>query len=408
MGPDLTLQELLAPCSEASFFDLYFDRTVLHCKADDLCRFDPLRRAIETDRLVEYGNNAWGWVSLAKADGSLEACPYLQSPPSAASLGAAFADGYTIVVNNLQDGIESVGWLCRKLEACFCCRANVNLYWSPSGHQALAAHYDDDDVMVLQIEGTKHWTSYAHRDRFPTGRSDYELGELGAGVRHLLEPGDLLYLPRGTPHEAVSTDHASMHLTISLNLVRWSEVIAELVAEMGEHDIACRRAVPPAMLRMAHADLVTMAHSQLAKALGGAPPSAGIARSTHRRILSNAARINRDGADALDLSRFRTAPDQICAMSLAGDTVWVEAIGASCQFHPRWTRLCEWLVGHEPFAANQLTAMGPEDEIAEILAGLLEAGVIEHCAAIPASDAGEHPPASQFQPFDSHEGYAHA
>ena len=40
-----------------------------------------------------------------------------------------------------------------------------------------------------------------------------------------LSPGDLMYLPRGYPHDAASADGASLHLTIGMLPITWASVL---------------------------------------------------------------------------------------------------------------------------------------------------------------------------------------
>lgn len=82
----------------------------------------------------------------------------------------------------------------------------VNVYWTPPGAQGFAPHYDDIEAFVLQIEGSKRWRLYAPRhpgeqlalDSSRDFRPD-EIGEALADV--VLNPGDLMYFPRGCIHQ---------------------------------------------------------------------------------------------------------------------------------------------------------------------------------------------------------------
>lgn len=83
----------------------------------------------------------------------------------------------------------------------------------------------------MQIEGSKRWRLHGpvnkqnELDRFPS--RDFAQGELGApildvvlepgtnGALILWPPGDLLCLPRGMIHQAISCDSHSLHITVS-------------------------------------------------------------------------------------------------------------------------------------------------------------------------------------------------
>jgi hypothetical protein len=56
----------------------------------------------------------------------------------------------------------------------------------------------------------------------------------------VLRPGDLLYLPRGWLHEALTSDTDSLHLTIGLNVVTWLDAFKAALEELGD-DVRFRR-----------------------------------------------------------------------------------------------------------------------------------------------------------------------
>ncbi|KAI2530545.1 RIOX2 isoform 6, partial [Pan troglodytes] len=93
-----------------------------------------------------------------------------------------------------------------------------NVYITPAGSQGLPPHYDDVEVFILQLEGEKHWRLY--HPTVPLAREySVEAEErIGRPVHEfMLKPGDLLYFPRGTIHQAdtpAGLAH-STHVTIS-------------------------------------------------------------------------------------------------------------------------------------------------------------------------------------------------
>lgn len=86
-------------------------------------------------------------------------------------------------------------------------------------------------MYVLQIEGAKRWRVYAppRGHVLPRASSpDFCEADLGAPVLDaLLEPGDMLYLPRGAVHQAVAAaGPPSLHLTLSANQRRsWLDLL---------------------------------------------------------------------------------------------------------------------------------------------------------------------------------------
>src|SRR5207248_1065825 len=76
--------------------------------------------------------------------------------------------GATIRLRGVQRRWAPLQALCRSLEGPLGATALANLYWTPPGSQALAAHWDGHDVLVLQIAGSKRWQVYDAPVSLPT------------------------------------------------------------------------------------------------------------------------------------------------------------------------------------------------------------------------------------------------
>eukprot|EP01127_Copromyxa_protea_P018301 TRINITY_DN5724_c0_g1_i3.p1 TRINITY_DN5724_c0_g1~~TRINITY_DN5724_c0_g1_i3.p1 ORF type:complete len:399 (-),score=83.01 TRINITY_DN5724_c0_g1_i3:4-1200(-) len=98
---------------------------------------------------------------------------------------------------------------------------SANVYLTPKSHQGFAPHYDDVEVFILQVEGSKRWRLYPHRDASEhldrTSSPNFDQADIGSPFLDVvLKSGDLLCLPRGCIHQAISTDeHHSLHITVS-------------------------------------------------------------------------------------------------------------------------------------------------------------------------------------------------
>lgn len=97
-----------------------------------------------------------------------------------------------------------------------------NVYLTPPNSQGFAPHYDDIEAFVLQLEGAKHWRVYKPRtpqEHLPRESSgNFTQKELGKPVLDVtLEPGDMLYFPRGFIHQASTVEGKhSLHITVSM------------------------------------------------------------------------------------------------------------------------------------------------------------------------------------------------
>lgn len=138
-----------------------------------------------------------------------------------------------------QQHVDSLWAICSLLETFFGCVVGANAYLTPPNSQGFAPHYDDIDAFICQVSGRKRWRVYAPRgdgcDALPRRSSvDFSAEDMEAVevvYDTVLNPGDLLYLPRGTVHQADvgSGDTApSLHVTLSAcQQVTWADFMTE-------------------------------------------------------------------------------------------------------------------------------------------------------------------------------------
>ncbi len=139
--------------------------------------------------------------------------------PQPAEFHARLAEGASLVIDAIDQIHPPVRAAATGLERFFRTPVQANAYASWTSEEGFGTHWDDHDVVVLQLEGSKRWKIYGPTRQAPAWR-DVEAPEAPTGdpiADIVLTPGDLLYLPRGWWH-AVSADQgtASLHLTFGL------------------------------------------------------------------------------------------------------------------------------------------------------------------------------------------------
>ncbi|XP_015268517.1 PREDICTED: bifunctional lysine-specific demethylase and histidyl-hydroxylase MINA [Gekko japonicus] len=143
-----------------------------------------------------------------------------------------------------------------KLECFFGSLVGSNVYITPPGSQGLPPHYDDVEVFILQLEGEKHWQLYQPTVNLAQEYNVEPEDRIGTPTHDfLLKPGDLLYFPRGTIHQADTPPGGShsTHVTIStFQNNSWRDflldVIPGLVLESAKDNIDFRRSIPRQLL----------------------------------------------------------------------------------------------------------------------------------------------------------------
>jgi bifunctional lysine-specific demethylase and histidyl-hydroxylase NO66 len=166
-----------------------------------------------------------------------------------------FADGATLVLQALHRTWEPVSSFSTQLSTELGHPVQANAYITPPQNRGFDDHYDVHDVFVLQIEGTKRWIIHepVHVDPLrsqPWTDRRSAVTEAAQGTAYIdtvLEPGDVLYLPRGWLHAAQAQGKVSIHLTLGVH--NWTRhALAEHLAEaalaaLGD-DPEMRRSLP--------------------------------------------------------------------------------------------------------------------------------------------------------------------
>ncbi len=168
---------------------------------------------------------------------------------------AAVQAGFTLIVNRLEFRWTAIAQLCRNLEAALNHRVSANLYYTPPDSQGFSPHYDTHDVLVLQLAGSKLWRLYHRAQLLPLADADVVVARasLSAPVEEkILNAGDLLYLPRGQVHEALTAGGASLHLTVGIYALCWFHLIQEAVRKAARSSVELREALPPGWFNGSH------------------------------------------------------------------------------------------------------------------------------------------------------------
>ncbi|WP_256640474.1 cupin domain-containing protein [Streptomyces murinus] len=155
--------------------------------------------------------------------------------PEPAEFHARLAEGASLVIDAIDQIHPPVREAAAGLERFFRTPVQVNVYASWTAEEGFGTHWDDHDVVVLQLEGSKRWKIYGPTRLAPAWR-DVQAPEAPTGdplADILLTPGDLLYLPRGWWH-AVSADQgtASLHLTFGLATQTGAEFLGWLCDDL--------------------------------------------------------------------------------------------------------------------------------------------------------------------------------
>lgn len=237
--PNLDLTSLLSPTSIPSFVQSHWAKAPLLVRADAKDRFESLLD-LPTFEFLLTCVTAQGWLSFVSGDIRPPAREQLtiDGTPNMAAIVKALDEKKSLLLVNVHRLDRKVGAFCRQIEDDFRGAGLVlgkpvraNAYFTPPRAQGLEPHYDDHDVLVMQLHGSKRWRLH-HEVKWPRRPMTEALPRqyIKAAPQELtLTPGDVLYLPRGFVHEAAALETSSLHLTLSLQPATWANVFERLV-----------------------------------------------------------------------------------------------------------------------------------------------------------------------------------
>ncbi|MDT9338259.1 cupin domain-containing protein [Trichodesmium erythraeum 21-75] len=143
--------------------------------------------------------------------------------------------GATLILDQIHRRIPEVAIFTSKLSYELGYPTQVNAYCSWSSKKGFSPHYDTHDVFILQVEGNKQWYVYNDTFKYPLPNqksSSFTPPEKEAYLSCILHPGDVLYIPRGHWHYAVTKEEPSIHLTLGIHSSTGVDLLEWLIGQL--------------------------------------------------------------------------------------------------------------------------------------------------------------------------------
>ena len=244
---------MLQPLAVETFLNEIWAKTHYHVKRCCAGYFDNLLPGPATvDELLELFHREPTSVRLMRgkdrklgpdryqvADGSLDLV----------SIRNDFADGYTIVLDSVERYVRAVATLSHSIEVELNFPIQANAYITPPRSQGLTPHFDDHDVLILQIRGSKLWHLYDGADIAPHELRREEKAvaadDLPLPTNFRVEAGDVLYVPRGKVHAAETNSEPSIHLTVGIHPPTVAMLAIGAIYSRSFHDDGLNALLPP-------------------------------------------------------------------------------------------------------------------------------------------------------------------
>ncbi|MCK8496018.1 cupin domain-containing protein [Spirosoma sp. RP8] len=257
------ITDLFQPIGIEDFEANYWEQKVLHVKRDDSNFFSSLFSIEDLDRVLEYNRPRGSSLRVVKNQQPMNPTIYENKDGSINlnQLYTAYADGHTIVVNEVQRFWDPLKVLVENMRQYMSHQVVANLYLTPENEKALSPHYDSHDVFALQISGEKHWLlyddTYCKTPLVHSFQPVFQREHLTGARQVTLKAGDIMYIPRGVPHEAFTTDQSSMHITIGVHSTQWIDFITKSLISLAQKHIELRQALPIGFLNSDNKELLS-------------------------------------------------------------------------------------------------------------------------------------------------------
>ncbi|MGW7264856.1 JmjC domain-containing protein [Streptomyces sp. NPDC054842] len=176
-------------------------------------------------RLLDASLLKWPYFTLLKHGEVPTVSSYTRQRDVIGHKVAGFADapavdrhmagGASLKLNQVGDWHRPTRDIARQLEELLPVAVNSYVFWTPEESRGMLPHRDAAHVLVVQLEGRKEWHLYAAPEQIGASAG---LDVDAARPSHVftLEPGDVMYLPHGWPHDATARGGDSLHLTFTL------------------------------------------------------------------------------------------------------------------------------------------------------------------------------------------------
>ncbi len=259
----VTLQSLVSPVSEEEFRARYWEKTPLIVHRGDPGYYGDLFTLQDFDESITRGPS---YVKTAEATANKQARHRGTTAAILEGVLTDMRDGHTLILDGMHQFDPKLKVLCRRMGQETGHVFQTNLYLTPPNGKGFGAHWDNHDVFVLQVMGSKHWKVEKNRRTFPEKEAstpDTEREFRGDVHTFTLQQGDMVYIPRGFIHAAECGSENSMHITLGAYYSTWDELLIAAIRMAAMRDESLRLALPFGYMKGDGAGPVNRAREEL-------------------------------------------------------------------------------------------------------------------------------------------------
>lgn len=147
-------------------------------------------------------------------------------------LGERYTEGATIRISNIQKYSERISDMCLSLQTPLT-HVEADLWITRKSNVQPNLHFDAEDIFIFQVSGKKQWQLYSFNEcdlvekKVGQRLNLEDVGELIS--KHILNPGDFLYVPAGTPHLVSPLTRDSVHVGVGVHRLSWRTLLQSVI-----------------------------------------------------------------------------------------------------------------------------------------------------------------------------------
>jgi ribosomal protein L16 Arg81 hydroxylase len=240
----ISMQALVAPVSDEEFRSRYWERKPLIVQRGNPDYYGDLFTLEDFDGSITRGPS---YVKTAEATTKKSTRHEGSTADALERVLTDMRDGHTLILDAMHNFEPKLKQLCRALAQETGHRYQTNIYLTPPKGKGFTPHWDNHDVFVLQVLGSKHWKVEKERRTFPAKDGAIEEPERdfrGEVYEFTLQQGDMVYIPRGFVHAAECGTEPSMHITLGVYPATWEDFLFAAARVAAMRDESLRYALP--------------------------------------------------------------------------------------------------------------------------------------------------------------------
>jgi ribosomal protein L16 Arg81 hydroxylase len=231
------LRSLVDPLGETEFLTLLRERKLTFRPGSKSCCCERLLNWETLNHLLESATFPLQDLRVMRESVSIPTNFYLrQGRVDPAAITKLLDQGVSLVFNRLEQHVPALRTLCRNIARSVPERVGAAAIATSGRGGALEIHHDAEDLIILQIAGTKRWLIYGCPVINPVKGVATGQPPKGPPVfDRVLQPGDFLFLPAGYWHHCENGPHRSLHMGILFVPPNGRDLLAVLGSQLSSN-----------------------------------------------------------------------------------------------------------------------------------------------------------------------------